>query len=113
MLALLISLQPSLHVPFLLDAWYDTSRPLIEGPRDSYREQLKFLEEGRKYDVTVLERSGSLRLFNDGRPESGISIPETPARRGAFGARPVADAVCIGPRASHGDRSSALATRLP
>ncbi|MEZ4248815.1 MAG: methyltransferase domain-containing protein [Polyangiales bacterium] len=77
-LALLISLQPSLHVPFLLDAWYDTSRALIEGPRDSYREQLKFLEEGRNTTVTVLERSGSLRLFNDGRPESGISISGDP-----------------------------------
>ena len=74
----LVSLEPSLHVPYLLDAWYDTSRALIEGPRESHREALKFLEEGRNTTVTVLERSGSLRLFNDGRPESGISLSGEP-----------------------------------
>ncbi|MCB9614351.1 MAG: fused MFS/spermidine synthase [Sandaracinus sp.] len=76
--ALLVSLQPSLHVPYLLDAWHDTSRALIEGPRESYREQLKFIEEGRNTTVTIIERSGSLRLFNDGRPESGISTSGEP-----------------------------------
>lgn len=74
----LVATQPSLHVPYLLDAWYDTSRALIEGPRDAHGEALKFLEEGRNTTVTVLERSGSLRLFNDGRPESGISLSGEP-----------------------------------
>jgi len=74
----LVATQPSLHVPYLLDAWYDTSRALIEGPRDEHGEALKFLEEGRNTTVTVLERSGSLRLFNDGRPESGISLSGEP-----------------------------------
>lgn len=74
----LLSLQPSLHVPYLLDAWYDTSRALIEGPGDTDRDGLKFMEEGRNTTVTVIERSGSLRLFNDGRPESGISLSGEP-----------------------------------
>ncbi|MCB9625696.1 MAG: fused MFS/spermidine synthase, partial [Sandaracinus sp.] len=36
------------------------------------------LEEGRNTTVTIIERSGSLRLFNDGRPESGISTSGEP-----------------------------------
>ncbi|MBX3248195.1 MAG: fused MFS/spermidine synthase [Myxococcales bacterium] len=76
--AALLSAQPSLHVPYLLDAWYDTGRALINGPSEDYRQNVKFLEEGRNTTVTILERGGSLRLFNDGRPESGISLTGEP-----------------------------------
>lgn len=63
---------PSLNLPYLLDAWYDTSSALVEGPTDTWNDNVEFIEEGRNTTVTVLRRDNTLRLFNDGRPESGI-----------------------------------------
>lgn len=71
-------LRPSIDLPFLLDAWSDASRAVVEGPAGYDRTQLKFLREGRNTTVSVVDRDGTLRLFNDGRPESGITAG-TPA----------------------------------
>ncbi|NOY90679.1 MAG: MFS transporter, partial [Deltaproteobacteria bacterium] len=68
---------PSLHLPYLLDAWYNPSDAIIMGPDDDWRDPVVFFEEGRNTTVSVLRREGSLRLYNDGRPESGFS-PGTP-----------------------------------
>ncbi len=73
----LVALGPSLNVPFLLDSWYDPNRALIYGPDDSLRDTVVFLREGRNTTVSVLERDATLRLFNDGRPESGFG-PDAP-----------------------------------
>ena len=79
---LILLAQPSLNVPFLLDAWYDGNRAVIEGPDESYRlspeegGNLVYLREGRNTTVTILDRENSLRLFNDGRPESGFGSAE-------------------------------------
>jgi len=67
-----VALQPSLHLPYLLDAWYDGYKALMEGPGEEWKDNVVFLEEGRNTTVTILNREGSLRLFNDGRPESGF-----------------------------------------
>ncbi|MFT5354233.1 MAG: spermidine synthase [Polyangiales bacterium] len=97
---------PDLHLPYLLDAWYDPSRALVEGPSAQCHEDfdcedndgascggeigtcddgtccvgwdstIRFLEEGRNTTVSILERDETLRLFNDGRPESGIGTDE-------------------------------------
>lgn len=70
--AIMVLLQPNLHVPYLLDAWSDPERAVIDGPSDEWRDPIKYIREGRNTTVTVLDRDGALRLFNDGRPESGI-----------------------------------------
>ncbi|HJL24115.1 MAG TPA: hypothetical protein RMH80_17900, partial [Polyangiaceae bacterium LLY-WYZ-15_(1-7)] len=73
----LLSLQPRLHVAYLVEARRDIARAVIEGPGDEWRQALVFLEEGRNTTVTVSQRNpGSLQLFNDGRPESGFSAGE-------------------------------------
>lgn len=66
-------LRPSIHLPFLLDAWSDASRSIIEGPVSYDNAHVVFVREGRNTTVSVVDRDGVLRLFNDGRPESGIS----------------------------------------
>lgn len=69
--------KPSLEIGYLLDAWYDPNRALIDGPNDLWRDNLVFMEEGRNTTVTIIQRSDdTLRLFNDGRPESGIGLAE-------------------------------------
>lgn len=73
---LFLRFQPSIHLPFLLDAWYEPTRAVIEGPTERYEENLVFLREGRNTTVTVVRRDDTLRLFNDGRPESGIAAKE-------------------------------------
>lgn len=70
--AAVVSIRPSLHVPYLLDAWYDPDQALLYGPDDTWRDTVVFLREGRNTTVSILDRDGTLRLFNDGRPESGI-----------------------------------------
>ena len=75
LLAVLAALAgPDLPLPYLLDAWYDPSRAYIDGPgHESWEQDVEFLREGRNTTVTILERGDStLRLFNDGRPESGF-----------------------------------------
>lgn len=64
--------RPTLHLPYLLDSWYDPTTALVQGPDDTWNEGVRVLEEGRNTTVTVIDRGESLRLFNDGRPESGI-----------------------------------------
>ncbi len=76
LLALFFRLGPSLHVPYLLDAWSDPVRATVAGPAGEWRSGLRFLEEGRNTTVTVVERGQMLRLFNDGRPESGFGTGE-------------------------------------
>lgn len=71
-LTLMLWGRPTLHLPYLLDAWYDPSTALVEGPDDTWNEGVRLLKEGRNTTVTVIDRGDSLRLFNDGRPESGI-----------------------------------------
>ncbi len=68
---------PSLHLPFLLDARNDVNEAIVKGPNASrFRDRLLFLEEGRSTTVTVLTEDDTLRLYNDGRPESGLSTSE-------------------------------------
>ncbi|MDH5492055.1 MAG: fused MFS/spermidine synthase, partial [Myxococcales bacterium] len=68
---------PGIPLPYLLDAWYEPERAVLEGPGEGWDEPLLLLREGRNTTVTVLRRDSALRLFNDGRPESGLS-GETP-----------------------------------
>jgi spermidine synthase len=67
--------RPTLALPFLLDAWYDPADAAIAGPTGLDAPPL-FLREGRGTTVTVLWRDRTLRLFNDGRPESGLASDE-------------------------------------
>ncbi|MBC7173010.1 MAG: methyltransferase domain-containing protein, partial [Polyangiaceae bacterium] len=70
-----VAIGPSLELPFLLDAWFDPVDAAIAGPTDTDAPPL-FLEEGRSTTVTILQRDRTLRLFNDGRPESGLTFEE-------------------------------------
>lgn len=65
-------LRPSLELPFLLDAWNTPTEAIVRGASSYDRTQVVFVREGRNTTVSVLDRESSLRLFNDGRPESGI-----------------------------------------
>lgn len=72
----IIAIGPSLNLPFLLDAWYDPTSAVINGPQEHWRNTVTFLEEGRNTTVSVLQRDSTLRLFNDGRPESGFGVDD-------------------------------------
>ena len=72
----IVAIGPSLNLPFLLDAWYDPTSAVINGPEEHWRNTVTFLEEGRNTTVTVLQRDSTLRLFNDGRPESGFGVDD-------------------------------------
>lgn len=96
-------LRPSIELPYLLDAWSDASRSVVEGPAGYDRTQLEFLREGRNTTVSVVDRDGVLRLFNDGRPESGISAG-TPA----FGPELVMLGGLAGMLAGHRDRGMVI-----
>lgn len=79
MAALVFVTGPSLHIPFLLDCWYDPTTAIVGGPTDPAWDETShpvFLEEGRNTTVSVVSRDGNLRLFNDGRPESGFGAYE-------------------------------------
>jgi spermidine synthase len=73
--AVALFIRPSLELPFLLDAWYDPADAAIAGPTGLDAPPV-YLREGRGTTVTVLRRDRTLRLFNDGRPESGLSPDE-------------------------------------
>lgn len=73
---LVVLARPSIHLPFLLDAWYQPTEAIIEGPSERFESEVVYLREGRHTTVSVLRRDTTLRLFNDGRPESGISVAE-------------------------------------
>lgn len=69
---LLVFAGPTLDLAFLTRAPDTPIAAVVEGPGPSWREPLVFVEEGRSTTVTVSRRAGGLRLFNDGRPESGF-----------------------------------------
>lgn len=74
--ALVMLLEPSVHLPYLLRAREAPVAAVFDGPRDpEWMKPIVFLQEGRNSTVTV-QRLGtaSLRLLNDGRPESGLSV---------------------------------------
>lgn len=73
LVATLLVARPSIHLPFLLDSWSDATRSIIEGAPGYDRSHVVFVREGRNTTVSVVDRENVLRLFNDGRPESGIS----------------------------------------
>lgn len=75
LLTMALTLRPSLELPFLLDAWFDPADAAIAGPTGLDAPPL-FLEEGRSTTVSVLRRDRTLRLMNDGRPESGLTADE-------------------------------------
>ncbi len=81
---LLVFAQPSLDLPFLTLAAQSPVEAMVKGPGEQWREPLVFLREGRSTTVTVQRQPGNLRLYNDGRPESG------------FGAGPVGFGVELG-----------------
>lgn len=86
---MILAAQPSLHLAALLDSWYDPHRTVVSGPVDElveegapacercgfpHRSDVVYLAEGRNTTVTVIKRSAdNWRIFNDGRPESGLS----------------------------------------
>lgn len=75
--AAVLSTRPSIDIPFLLDARHDPTHAIIEGPGEPWSAPVLFLEEGRNTTVSVLSRDDdTLRLFNDGRPESGFGSAE-------------------------------------
>lgn len=83
--------EPEIDFPFLIRAWQEPTRAIVEGPSEHWREDLVFLREGRMTTVTVQRRGGGLTLFNDGRPESGLG-PREPgfgAELGLLGSMPV------------------------
>ncbi len=70
--AAIIVVRPTVNVPYLLDAWWDTNYAFVNGPDDSWDDNVVFLVEGRNTTVSIIDRDGLYRLFNDGRPESGF-----------------------------------------
>src|SRR5262249_21357222 len=42
-LGLVVRMHPSIELPFLLDAWYEPTRSVIEGPSPRFRENVVFL----------------------------------------------------------------------
>ncbi len=81
----LLSRGPTLHLAFLLGARNDVTRALIEGPGDSWWQNVRFLEEGRNTTVTVTEVGNKLLLHNDGRQESHL-LPVEPGFGAEFAA---------------------------
>lgn len=67
---------PSVDLPFLLHARLDPARAVIGGPGPQWQEPIVFLREGRNTTVTIRRDPTGLRLFNDGRPESGFAPAE-------------------------------------
>ncbi|MEM9193373.1 MAG: fused MFS/spermidine synthase [Myxococcota bacterium] len=72
LVALVLNAQPSIEVPFLLHARNDPLNGILLGPGQGFEEGVVFMREGRNTTVTVLEGDALLRLYNDGRPESGF-----------------------------------------
>ncbi len=73
---IIIRANPSLDVPYILSAQNSPTKAIIKGPGEEWREPILFLEEGRNTAVHVLGNKKSMRVFNDGRPESGLSSGE-------------------------------------
>ncbi|MBK8168991.1 MAG: fused MFS/spermidine synthase [Sandaracinaceae bacterium] len=75
--ALLILLAaPQIDLAFLLGARENPTRAILEGAGPYWRSNTVRLWEGRNTTVTVTQSAQSLKLFNDGRPESGFSLGE-------------------------------------
>ncbi len=69
---LILRLEPSLDVPYLLSAQSDSTAAIIRGPGETWREPVVFLEEGRNTTVHVKVSPSDMRMYNDGRQESGM-----------------------------------------
>lgn len=67
-----IWLGPSVELPYLLRADENAIASLVQGPSAPWRDSIVFLREGRNATVTVIRNPSGLRLYNDGRPESGF-----------------------------------------
>ena len=69
--------SPSIALPFILDARNDPYKAIVEGPGADWSRSLLFLREGRNTTVSIVRaEDGTLRLYNDGRPESGFGAEE-------------------------------------
>lgn len=64
-----------LHLAFLLDARNAVQTAMLKGPSSDLGAKTLFLEEGKNTTVSVTVREGMVRLYNDGRPESGVGGP--------------------------------------
>ncbi|MCS6798872.1 MAG: methyltransferase domain-containing protein [Myxococcota bacterium] len=74
--AVVFVVRPSLEIPYLLGGRNDPVPAIIGGPGSRWNDEVVFLREGRNTTVTILRREGLLRLYNDGRPESGFGPDE-------------------------------------
>jgi spermidine synthase len=84
--------RPTIDLPFLLHARNDAINAIIEGPAAPiWEEQIVSLREGRNTTVTITDEDGLLRLYNDGRPESGFGgeAPGFGAELSMLGSLPV------------------------
>jgi len=103
--ALVLLWEPNVHLPYLLRAREAAVAAVFEGPgHSSWAEPIVFLREGRNSTVTV-QRTGtsSLRLLNDGRPESGLSIVPP-----GFGEELIAQGTLPALRCSHARRAAVV-----
>jgi spermidine synthase len=70
-------IRPTIDLPFLLHARNDAITAIVEGPNaPTWASQIVSLREGRNTTVTITDEDGLLRLYNDGRPESGFGGDE-------------------------------------
>ncbi len=84
--------SPTIDLPFLLHARNDAINAIVEGPASPvWEEQIVSLREGRNTTVTITDEDGLLRLYNDGRPESGFGgeAPGFGAELSMLGSLPV------------------------
>ncbi len=84
--------RPTIDLPFLLHARNDAVNAIVEGPAAPiWQEQIVSLREGRNTTVTITDEDGLLRLYNDGRPESGFGgdAPGFGAELSMLGSLPV------------------------
>jgi spermidine synthase len=100
MLGGVMATEPSVDLPFLLHARNDPYNAIISGPSSSWEKNALYLREGRNTTVTIIQKDDLLRLYNDGRPESGFGggEPGFGSELGALGALP-------GIYAGHRDRA--------
>lgn len=72
----ILAARPAIDLAYLAGAQAHAARATERGRESWYAEQTLRLWEGRNTTVTVTRDGDSLRLFNDGRPESGFSPGE-------------------------------------
>jgi spermidine synthase len=76
LLVVVFVVRPTVSLAFLVQARNDAPRAVLENWRGTWIEQLAFLREGRNTTVSVVKDPSIMRLYNDGRPESGLSADE-------------------------------------